>query len=388
MTLTTPETRRFPSLAEFNGTSRPGFHNVESDSASVSSSASEASSISGVSPPQRQMMSLRLCEASVEYQVLNENTVPDAAKELFFLMDDIGRGRDIVPHALKSTIEEKLKDQPMSLRRWDSSFMPQGHDDDLPGRIPSFEEVKIILIRAVECEKFQGEELMWNGGVLLRLLGGIFEDRLGGQCDDFNAILCTTARPDREFEPMPSTGRMIDVCIYASLDQNQELRAAMAEFCMTAPTATVNHTDFEPLQLRPLVLGIGTRKPGVEWDRAQVQTGIWHASQWAFLRWAVRQKLLKRRVAQGADEGEEEFQAEERAVLSKLGFIPGIIVQGNRWHLVISTYHEGKTTLWAEWVFGTTKSLMDIYSVIAGVRRLTAWARDTYIPWFKENVLM
>lgn len=388
MTLTTPENRRFPSLAEFNGTSRPGFHNVESDSASVSSSASEESSISGVSPPQRQMMSLRLCEASVEYQVLNESTVPDAAKELFFLMDDIGRGRDILPHALKSTIEEKLKDQPMSLRRWDSSFMPQGHDDDLPGRIPSFEEVKIILARAVECEKFQGEELMWNGEVLLRLLRGIFEDRLGGQCDDFNAILCTRARPDREFEPMSSTGRMIDVCIYASLDQNQELRAAMAEFCMTAPTATVNHTDFEPLQLRPLVLGIGTRKPGVEWDRAQVQIGIWHASQWAFLRWAVGRKLLKQRVAKGADEGEEEFQAEERAVLSKLGFIPGIIVQGNRWHLVISTYNEGKTTLWAEWVFGTTKSLMDIYSVIAGVRRLTAWARDTYIPWFKENVLM
>ncbi|KAH0531815.1 hypothetical protein TsFJ059_000597 [Trichoderma semiorbis] len=388
MTLTTPENRRFPSLSEFNGTSRRGFHNVESDSASVSSSASEESSISGMSPPQRQMMSLRLCEASVEYQVLNENTVPDAAKELFFLMDNIGRGRDIVPHALKSTIEEKLKDQPMSLRRWDSSFMPQGHDDDLPGRIPSFEEVKIILAKAVGCEKFQGEELMWNGDVLLRLLRGIFEDRLGGQCDDFNAILCTRARPDREFEPMPSTGRMIDVCIYASLDQNQELRAAMAEFCMTAPTATVNHTDFEPLQLRPLVLGIGTRRPGVEWDRAQVQIGIWHASQWAFLRWAVGRKLLKQRVAKGADKGEEEFQAEERAVLSKLGFIPGIIVQGNRWHLVISTYNEGKTTLWAEWVFGTTKSLMDIYSVIAGVRRLTAWARDTYIPWFKENVLM
>lgn len=187
---------------------------------------------------------------------------------------------------------------------------------------------------------------------------------------------------------MPSTGRMIDVCIYASLDQNQELRASMADFCMTAPTATVNHTDFEPLQLCPLVLGIGTRKPGVEWDRAQVQIGIWHASQWAFLRWALGRKLLKQRVAKGADEGEEEFQAEERAVLSKLGFIPGIIVQGNRWHLVISTYNEGKTTLWAEWVFGTTKSLMDIYSVIAGVRRLTAWARDTYIPWFKENVLM
>ncbi|KAL7963220.1 hypothetical protein V8C34DRAFT_322172 [Trichoderma compactum] len=352
----------------------------------LSLSVSEASSMSRASSPQRRMMSLRLGTAGVEYRVLNENTVPDAAKELFFLMDDIGRGRGIVPHALKSTIEEKLEDQPMSLRRWDSAFMPQGHDDDLPGRIPSFEEVENILAKAVEYERLQYEELMWNARVYLPLLEGIFEDRLGEQCDDFNAMICTTARPHLDFEPTPSTSRMIDICVFSSLDQNEEFEAAVAEFSMTAPTLT----------LRPLVLSIGTRRPGLEWDKAQLQMGIWHASQWAFLRWAVEQKLLKQREAQSAEGAEEEesraeeeeSRAEERMALSKLGFIPGIIVQGNRWHLVMSTYHEGKTTLWAEWAFGSTKSLMDIYCVIAGVRRLTAWARDIYLPWFKENAVM
>lgn len=350
------------------------------------------------------MMSLRLGKAGVEYRVLNENTVPDAAKELFFLLDDIGRGRGIVPHALKSSIEEKLEDQPMSLKRWDSAFMPQGHDDDLPGRIPSVEEVENVLTKAVECERFQYEELMWNARVYLPLLDGIFEDPLGEPCDDFNAMICTTARPHIEFEPMPCTSRMIDICIFSSSDQNEEFEEVLVEFSRTAPTLTVNHTDFEPLQLRPLVLSIGTRRPGVEWDKAQLQMGAWHASQWAFLRWAVREKLLKQREAQGAqgeeeegsrveeeesrEEKEEESSAEELAALSKLGFIPGIIVQGNRWHLVMSTYHEGKTTLWAEWVFGSTKSLMDIYCVIAGIRRLTAWARDTYLPWFRENAVM
>ncbi|KAK4068612.1 uncharacterized protein Triagg1_7260 [Trichoderma aggressivum f. europaeum] len=371
----------FPSLLEFNATSRPGSRSMN-DSYSVSPSGSEAGSMSRAPSPERRMMSLRLGKAGVEYRVLNEETVPNDAKALFFLMDDIGHGRNIVPHALKSTVEEKLKDQPMSLSRWDSAFMPQGHDDGLPGRVPSLEEVESILEKAVECEKCQYEELMWNARVHLPLLDGIFEDRFGEQCDDFNAMICTTARPHAEFEPMPSTGRMVDICVHASLDQDEPFEAALAEFSGITPTLTVNHTDFEPLQLRPLVLSIGTRRPGLEWDKAQLQMGVWHASQWAFLRWAVGEKLRKQRPAQGAEgggegeegeegeeggEGGEKSRAQQLTALSKLGFIPGIIVQGNRWHLVMSTYHEGKTTLWAEWVFGTTKSLMDIYCVVAGL---------------------
>lgn len=56
--------------------------------------------------------------------------------------------------------------------------------------------------------------------------------------------------------------------------------------------------------------------------------------------------------------------------------------------VVISMFKDGKMTLWIEWMFGETKSLMKTYAVIAGVRELTAWGRDKYIPWFKENVLL
>jgi len=54
---------------------------------------------------------------------------------------------------------------------------------------------------------------------------------------------------------------------------------------------------------------------------------------------------------------------------------------------MISTYTEGKTTLWSDWMFGDTKSLRKVYSVIAGVRKLTAWGRDNYLPWFNKHVL-
>ncbi|KAH8665300.1 hypothetical protein BGZ61DRAFT_366486 [Ilyonectria robusta] len=395
----TPKKRRLEGssvLLDPDATPRPGagarMRSVAGSSASISQSASETSSVSGASSPKKQMMSLRLSETGVEWLALNENTVPEVARTLFNTMGEVGRGHDILPDVLRPTITEKLKARNMDHRRWRHCFKPADEGDALPGRIPSIEEVEKVLMKATECENFKHEEASWNSQVHLRLLEGIFEEPLGGQCDDFNAVSCTSARPHREFKPISSTTKMIDICVYASLDRNEELRAAMTEFSNITPTMAVNHTDFETIQHRPLVLSIETKKPGVEWEKAQLQTGVWHAAQWAFLRWGVGQKLLRQRLEQGldaptTDEEQEEFKGEKLAALSKLGFIPGVIVQGNGWHLVLSTYEDGKTKLWTDWVFGTTKGLLDIYAVVAGIRELTAWARDVYLPWFGTYIL-
>jgi hypothetical protein len=202
----------------------------------------------------------------------------------------------------------------------------------------------------------------------------------------------TTARPHREFKPVSSTIKMIDICVYASLDGDTNLSASLTRFSQITPTQTVNHTDFEAISTRPLLLSIETKKPGVHWDTAQLQIGIWHAAQWSFLRWAVGQKILRRRAKDGmkmpqTDEEQEEFRGDKLAVLSSLGVIPGIIIQGHRWHLVLSTYESGKTKLWTDHQFGTTQSCLEIYAVVAGMRQLTGWARDVYMPWLKANIL-
>jgi hypothetical protein len=178
---------------------------------------------------------------------------------------------------------------------------------------------------------------------------------------------------------------MIDICVYASLDQDTDLSARMTRFSRITPTRTVNHTDFEPISTRPLLLSIETKKPGVYWDTAHLQIGIWHTAQWSFLRWAVSQKLRRQggeggRETPQTQEEQEEFKAKELAVLSTLGFIPGVIVQGHRWHLVLSTYEDGKTKLWTDHQFGTTQSCLETYATIAGMQQLTAWARDVYLP--------
>jgi hypothetical protein len=229
-----------------------------------------------------------------------------------------------------------------------------------------------------------------------------------------------TARPHRRFKIPSSPAKMIDLCVYASpLERDERWAARLRQFSRHLPTQTVNHTDFEFISAHPLLLSIETKKPGVHWYKAQLQMGLWHAAQWAFFEWAVGEKLAQQAangerevddnaeaVEEEDDSGGQEMEEDEdgmesmsaqerwirkrkRSVLSDLGFLPGIIVQGHRWHLVLSTYDSKtrKTTLWADHQFGTTMRHLEIFSTIAGLRRLTAWARDVYLPWFEANVV-
>lgn len=147
------------------------------------------------------------------------------------------------------------------------------------------------------------------------------------------ASYSTTARPHADFQPIMSNSKLIDLCVYASHDQSIEVDA-ITKFCQTAPTLSINHTDFEPLQLSPLILSIATEKQDGKSDKAQLQIGLWHASQWNFLQWAVHEKLLQQRQDKDGHtpfttDQEDDIRAKTLTALSKLPFIPGIIIQGN-----------------------------------------------------------
>ncbi|KAI0530082.1 hypothetical protein GGR58DRAFT_518758 [Xylaria digitata] len=384
----TPKKRRFDSAddaGDLDITPRPGADG------SVSLSDTGSSIPSGASSPRKQMLDLRLRDPGVEINALDPNALPAAARRLVTAMEDIGHRLEILPHALESIIMEDVKARDLARHQWRHSFKPPEEVDGLPGRIPTFKEVEKVCRKASECQQYSHEEASWNSQVHLRLLDGIFEGP-DGQCNDFNAMSCTTARLHRAFKPIWSPTKMIDICVYASTNQCADLGAKISDFSRITPTATVNHTDFAPIGTRPLLLSIETKKPGVHWDAAQFQIGIWHASQWAFLRWAVAAKIRRQRIEGEAEapqtqKEQDELEAKALSIVSSLEFIPSVIVQGHRWHLVLSTYEGGKTKLWADRQFGTTQTCLETYSIIAGMRQLTAWAKDVYLPWFKTNVL-
>lgn len=133
-------------------------------------------------------MSLLLSESGVECKALDVDAAPDAAQNLVSTMEEIGRALEILPHTLKPTIMEEVRKRNLDCRKWRHSFKLAEDADDLPGRIPTFEEVEKIHRKANECLEFNHEEASWNNQVHLRLLESIFEEPLGGPCDDFNAL--------------------------------------------------------------------------------------------------------------------------------------------------------------------------------------------------------
>ncbi|KAL7928852.1 hypothetical protein V8C35DRAFT_316939 [Trichoderma chlorosporum] len=372
-------------LVDPDATPRPGSRSIPSSVA-----ASDISTTSKQSSAKAQIMGLRLVEKGVEYKPLTDKKkleLPTDARMLFDALTAFELGIEILPESFQQTVFESQGVTPGD-KTWKLCFASDEELYTLPGRVPPVAQIENIIEAAAECENGRHEEHSWNAMVHLPLLRLIFHDDRGKQCSGFNAIICTTARPHREFKPPLSSAKMINMCIYAALDLDTDLVTAMKAFSSTALTKSVNHTDYFPLQLRPIVISVETKQTGGGGiEKAQLQMGVWLASHWASLYWGVRQKLLNQRLAQGLDAPTDDFRAETLQTLSKLGFIPGIFVNGNQWYLIISTYNEGKTIVWSDWMFGDTKSLRKIYAVIAGIRKLTAWGRDNYLPWFNEHVL-
>lgn len=240
------------------------------------------------------------------------------------------------------------------------------------------------------------DEPGWNVKVHHRILQAVFRVPQSVRAHDrFNFSICTTAKPDPTYLPRKALAKMVDFCVFAEMDDNDGLTsAALRQLSRHMPSLTVNHTDFEPLQFKPIVLSVETKKPGKELDTANLQLGIWHAAQWSFLTAAMRCALELRLQHTAGREGEAltarekmDLILEATARVKQLPFLPGLVVQGHTWSLVLSTREGSKTTLWTEQQFGSTRGLQDAYKVVAGLRELVAWVRDVYLPWWRENIL-
>ncbi|GKU07667.1 hypothetical protein FLAG1_09732 [Fusarium langsethiae] len=370
---TTPKRRR---LVDPDRTPRAA--NLPPPSSTGSSaSRSESGDGSRSSSPKKQMLRLRLEERGLECRQLNVDTAPPVISCLLDAMEEIVSRIEILPADKKSAILESPLVREQNTRLWRFAFKEEGQDT-LPGRVPLPEEIAQVCDFARHCHDTNHEEAAWNMEVHHRLLQAILREPNAPMATPLNFTTCTTARPHCRFVPYSSTAKMVDFCLYLNPTDSYALQALGRR----TPTLTVNHTDFAPLQLSPIVLSIETKRPGKELDAAQLQMGVWHAAQWAFLRSVIG--LTPQPLT-----AEEEILRKQKAneVLGQLGFIPGIIVQGHRWLFVFSTLEGDKTVLWTERQFGTTQSILDTYAVVAGIRELARWARDVYVPWFRANIL-
>lgn len=179
---------------------------------------------------------------------------------------------------------------------------------------------------------------------------------------------------------------MVHFCVYDHRSGDEAVRRALAQ---CTPTLSVNHTDFRPLQGRPIVLSIETKRLGENLDNAKLQMGVWHAATWKFLSSIIKMIAEEQSQTRASEDPVDHLQNENLAdlALQELGFLPGIIIQGHDWRFVCSTLEKKKTILWLGKQFGTTEDLLGTYKIVAGLREIAAWVRDVYLPWFEAKVL-
>ncbi|KAF5023713.1 hypothetical protein F66182_4217 [Fusarium sp. NRRL 66182] len=329
----TPRPKKAPSIA--------GSGSILRDAPSLSSQ-SDTSQRSGRSSPIKVfpihgMDNHLLTAKSLD---ANQQGLPSELKHLLRDMKDIREVYGIIPESFKVEIEN-LPQPDQDLQYLRSYAYTSSSDFDLDPSDPKaaarlLTTFKQVVLSARECHERQNDETGWNHLVHTSLLHTVFR---GSRWPE-NAIV----------DYLPS--------------HDSDSRANVAVMQLYNTLGLVNHTAFHPLAYNPISLSIETKRYGGDLRRAHVQMAAWHASQWTFL----------------------ESQAQD--AVSKLPFLPGIIVQGHEWKFIASTRNNKETTLWSSSQFGDTLSVVGVFQIVAGLYRLRRWSVDVYWPWYREYVLM
>ncbi|WAO97165.1 Hypothetical protein NCS54_01487900 [Fusarium falciforme] len=275
-------------------------------------------------------MDLSLDEAGFDRRLLIIDKPPVLkATNIFSSLADIGDGEGILPLDRRDEVLHSPEVQEAGPRRWKHSFKDSAEFEGLSGRIPTQPEIATVFKRATECHTLGHEEAGWNEEVHSYLLAAVFRGPFDSEKGLFDFTKCTTARPHKMLLPKSIGIKLVDYCIYADLSrEDPRLEDKLRSLSRHTMTLSVNHiVDIPRLQLRPIVLSMETKEPNQSLNAAEVQMGVWHSTQWAFLRYTML-SLLRSTSEVPTETDRYEKQADD--ALSRLAFIPGIIVHGHR----------------------------------------------------------
>lgn len=144
--------------------------------------------------------------------------------------------------------------------------------------------------------------------------------------------------------------------------------ASMRRLAAGANSFSINHTSHTPLLAAPITMSIETKRPGEEWDTAQLQLGIWAAAH------LTRLEQLSRQAG---------CQAPFAHVL------PLIVIQGHDWSFLAASRAApgGETIIWGKVPFGRTATPLGVHQIVATIQHLAFWSNTTYRQWFYGLVL-
>ncbi|KAM3517309.1 hypothetical protein NHJ13051_009101 [Beauveria bassiana] len=375
-------------------------------SCSLPSSRSQyqASDKSGYSSPSKQWNELeRGAKGVIPRELSTFQNQPPSLETLLYKIDLISAGQGILPLSERETFNrldgEAYHDWKWT-RRGRMSDMHFSNERQHLGHIPPPDTVHGILYQAAFCNNSGSSEADWNTEVHHRVLEAALRPLNGpsiAQLINFRSSTTASIIPEYHVTPLPP--KKVDFCIYVEPNCDKDHPHASQTIVSlqdALPSGMFNHTNLNTLRDRPIALSIETKRTGEGWDNARLQMGIWNAAHWEFLgrllrmrREAAEELSTRRgRTPDNATEGgrTELLDVSSARTLQLPDYLPGIIIQGHDWHLVITTRHGDKTIFWQKMTFGTTSSSKGIYQIICALQLLQQWAREEYWAWLRVVV--
>ncbi|KAF5643732.1 hypothetical protein F25303_6219 [Fusarium sp. NRRL 25303] len=258
----------------------------------------------------------------------------------------------------------------------DKEFCCSACRDEL-GLTPSPEDVVYILESAGDCLSVGRSEAAWNHEVHFPLLCLALRNRSKGAFQRLiNVTSCSSASVIPDYRIRFTPDQKIDFCVY--LDPHHDpndtkISSTVDTIRASLPALSINPTDDLSLLSNPIAIPIETKRPGEGLDTANLQVA-------AFL--TAHLTLLQRLVDTGAS---VPVQDEDKPPsVDDLGFLPGLIVQGNTWNFIAASRQYSRTVIWAETSLGSTGDMFGIYQIVASLQLLRQWINTTYWPWLRR----
>ncbi|KAI3571339.1 hypothetical protein IWW34DRAFT_709897 [Fusarium oxysporum f. sp. albedinis] len=347
-----------------------------------------SSQVSGQSSPRKQLQSLKLDARGIEFRdlVLFDDK-PAELEDLLDAIDLVMEGKGIVSTLQQDALVSASKSS--KAFKWAARGGDYFSEDrDAIGHTPSPEDVSRVLAAAAECSSNSHHEVNWNMEVHQPLLSLAFRppDQLPySHLVNFMGTTQASLIPDYTNS---SVSKKVDFSIYIEPgnDSSRSAKDAISRCQRDLPESVFNFTDAAPLAHRPIAFSIETKKPSAGFDGAKLQLGIWQNAHWTFLRHLaqiVGEKCTAARPETITNTGDKVIMKKASDLPT---FIPGIIIQGHFWHLIITTPQDRKTMVWQSIGIGNTQSTKGIYQIVCILHLLRQWVKDTYWPLVWEMV--
>ncbi|KAM0255893.1 hypothetical protein ACHAPA_012350 [Fusarium lateritium] len=326
---------------------------------------------------------------------LPPSSLPPSVQLFMNKINEICRGDGIVPTSDRKFIRGMTKSE--EYKDWDWARGPQGEryfhaDRDLLGVTPSIAIVSKILYQAQFCHTSGASQADWNIEVIQRILEASLRP-VGGpgssQPIDFRSSTTATVIPEYNTDSLHPRQTEFSIYVEPAYDPDSRIFHQVQNFCKILPCGTFNHIDLPTMRARPIAFSIEALHDDTA-GYAELRKGASTLPHWKFL-----DDLLARRddAYQARRKWEWESNAECHTSLEVttapglLDFLPGVVIQGHTWHLVMAIPRDGKMAFCEKVSFGNTASSKGIYQIICVLQLLKHWTREFYWPWLRRLLL-